>query len=163
MAAKLTDQERQAILADIQAGELSRNAIAKKHGRSVGTITNVADQAGLNEPFDRSATENATRARSADLAEVRSQTSARLLRMANELLDRVGEECTVYSFGGAENRYAEHVLEKPPSVEVRNFMTAAAIALDKHVVLDKHDTDDSSGAAVDAWLRSVMGRGETAI
>lgn len=157
MPPPLDPTERQAILDDIQAGELSRNAIARKHHRSVSTITGIAKAAGETDAFDRSQTEKGTQARVADLAELRSQTSARFLQEANKMLDRLNEPCEVFAFGGAENRFNSEVLHRPPSQEARNFLTSAAVALDKHLVLDRHDSDDKGGAAVDAWLRHVMG------
>lgn len=157
MPKALDPAERQAILDDIQAGKLSRNAIARKHGRSVGTVTNIANSSGLDEPFDRSQTEKGTQARQVDLAELRSLTSARFLQEANKMLDRLNEPCEVFAFGGAENRFNSEVLHRPPSAEARNFIVSAATALDKHLVLDRHDSDDKGGAAVDSWLRHMLG------
>jgi hypothetical protein len=37
----------------------------------------------------------------------------------------------VYSFGGRDNTYEEHKLDRPPVEVVRNAVTTAAIAFDK--------------------------------
>lgn len=161
MPKRLEPSERQAILDDIEAGKLTRNAIARKHGRSVSTVTGIAQAAGHTDAFDRSQTQKGTQAREIDMAAARSKTGARFLMEANLQLDRLHEPCIVFSFGGMDNHYAEHEMAKPPSAEVRNFMTAAAVAMDKHMRADKHDSDDLTGASVDAWLRHVVGRNET--
>ncbi len=162
MPKRLEPSERQAILDDIQAGKLARNAIARKHGRSVSTITGIAQSSGATNAFDRSQTEKGTQARSADMAELRSLTKAKLLRKANDLIDQMDDAHLVFAFGGKENDYNEHILERAPTGDLRNLMTSAAIALDKHMALDKHDSDDHGGAAVDSWLRHVLGSDVTA-
>lgn len=156
MAAKLTEQERQAILADITAGELSRNAIARKHGRSVSTITGIAEAAGLTDAFDRSFTEKATRARQVDLAAGRAALQERWLGKANEALDRSEKACVVYSFGGQFNDYSEHELELPPAGEYRSFVTAAAVATDKMVALAKLDAADDGLTAAVSTIDKIM-------
>lgn len=140
MAKKVSEAERKAILQDIQAGELSRNAVARKHGRSMGTITRIAEAAGIGDTaFDRAKTKNATQARAVDMAELRSRTARRFLEKANAALDRLDRPCIVYSFGGMDNHYAEHTMAEPPASEFRSLMTAAAVAMDKHLVTVKHD------------------------
>lgn len=140
MAKKVSDTERDAILEDIRTGELSRNAIARKHGRSVGTITNIAAAAeDLVEPFDRSATLNATRARAIDLADARTKLQERWLLKANEGLDRSESACTVYGFGGQFGEFNSHELPLPPAGDYRSFITAAAVATDKMLALAKYD------------------------
>lgn len=159
MATKVTDAERERIIADIKTGELSRNAIADKHDRSVGTITNIATKAGLTDAFDRSATENATRAAQADNARSRAELSARFLAEAHNALDDLHEPHLAHSFGGRDNSYNEHVLPKPPPAEKRNLMIIAATASDKHMALERHDTESDGLAAVDAWLRAIAPQG----
>jgi hypothetical protein len=145
------------------AGTRSRADIAREFEVGATTVSRIADELGLVDVWDRAGTKNATQARSADMAEVRTLTAAKLLRKANELIDQMDDAHLVFSFGGKDNDYNEHILERAPTGDLRNLMTAAAIALDKHVLLDKHDHDDSGGAAVDSWLRHIMGTGPTPI
>lgn len=162
MPPPLNEGKRQDILNAISTSDgRSRNQIAKEFGVAASTVGKIAQESGISDAFDRTQTQKGTQARSADLAELRSLTAARFLRESNKMLDRLNEPCEVYAFGGAENRFNSEILHRPPSAEARNLMTAAAIALDKHVLLDKHDADDSGGAAVDAWLRHVVGGGPT--
>src|SRR5690606_29394390 len=87
LPAPIPDHKRQAILADIKAGK-ARNAIAREHGVSPSTVTNIAKSAGMTDAFDRSQTKRATEAAQADNAAIRAIISRRLLEKANELLDQ---------------------------------------------------------------------------
>lgn len=152
MPAPVPDAERAAILDDIRAGQLSCKAIARKYGRSASTVSGIAKDAGLVDAFGRSQTKEATRAREADSKARRAEIAARLLDEATGFLDMLHGPFRVFSFGGKENTYNEQLLPGPPTGDIRNLMTSAAIALDKHVVLEKHDTDDGIDAA-----RSMLG------
>lgn len=89
--AKLTPEEREAILADLQGG-MSRNAASRKHGRGAATVTRIAQAAGLE--MDRSATKKATEVRKA-VAEINRMeiigdiltTGQTLLKSAKEARD----------------------------------------------------------------------------
>ncbi len=68
---------RDAILVDVRGGLLGRNAIARAHGVSTGSVTNIARQAGAF--FERCVhTATATEARRIDLAAVRVEREAAL-------------------------------------------------------------------------------------
>ncbi|PRX91974.1 hypothetical protein [Allonocardiopsis opalescens] len=158
MPAPLPAQKRAAILADIQAGELSRNAIARKHKVSVGTVTNIANKAGLTTAFDRSGVEKATRARVADAAAVRAEVSRKFLDRANEMLDQMHEPHLVFNFGGKDNDYNERILSRPPTTDLRNLMTSAAVAIDKHLKIESSGKDPNADAAA-----SMLGTLRTAL
>lgn len=154
MPAPIDPTIKAAILASIQAGG-KRNEIAREYGVGAGTVTKIAQDNDL--AFDRSVTKNATRAKQADNAELRATTSRRLLVKANEFLDQMDAEHTVFNFGGKDNTFNSKVLPKPPVSDLRNLMTAAAVAIDKHLVIEKHDNSGESHAAVDAWLTEMTG------
>lgn len=108
---------------------LSCNAIAKKLGCSPSTISRWAKDAGLK--FDRSQTAMAVRAHVIDMAETRLLLAQKMAVAAHDLLDSLDGEYLVYSFGGKDNTYEEHTLERPPVEVVRNAVTTAGIAFDK--------------------------------
>lgn len=139
MPAPISDDIRAAILADIKAGQKSRAQIARDHGVAGSTVAKVADQAGETADFARARTENATRAVQADLAKKRAEISARLLEKAAELIAQMDEPHLVFSFGGKDNQYAERTIPKPTTGDVRNLMTSAAIALDKHMKIQDYE------------------------
>lgn len=141
MPRPLPDRKRAAILADIEAGQKSRNQIARDHGVSVSTVTKLAPPGS----FDRSLTKRATEAKVADMKAWRAETSRRFLEEANKALDRLGAPYTVHAFAGKDGLYREHQLDLPPAGELRNLMTAAAVAFDKHLAADRHDAGGNVG------------------
>lgn len=158
MPPRVPDDERAAILEDVRAGQLSRNAIARKHGRSVSTVTGIANAAGHSDAFDRSQTENATRARRTDLAAARAALAERWMRVANDVLDQLDQPHTVWAFAGKDGVFRQRELPRPPTGDLRNLVTSAAVATDKHLVLDKHNTGDGVEEA-----RSMLGNVAAAI
>lgn len=156
MAAPLTPEQRDNILTDILTGDLSRNEIARKHHVSAGSVTNIAKAAGHSDAFDRSRTKNATEAARDDNKARRTALSKRLLDRAQEALEQMDRPHLTFKIGGKDNIYTEHMLDNPPTGDMRNLMIIAATAIDKHLVIERHDTDDQNLAGVDAWLRAMM-------
>lgn len=152
---RIPDDVRAAILDDIKAGQKSRNQIARDHHVGVGSVTNIAKHAGLTDAFDRSSTKNATEAARLDNAALRATTSRRLLEEANRFLDDLHRPHVAFNFGGKDNSYNEREMPEPPIADKRNLMTAAAIAIDKHLAVEKHDHSGESHASVDAWLDAM--------
>jgi hypothetical protein len=143
--APLDPAKRAAILADIRAGTLSRNAIARKHDVAASTVTKLAKDTGDTTAFDRSQTEKATRAQEADSRSRRAELAAALLDDAAKLRARAWEPYTVV-VGTAQG--AERVtLDLPPLGDVRSAYTSIGIVVDKHLALDRHD--HAGGAGVD--------------
>jgi hypothetical protein len=156
MPKALAPDKRERILADIRAGGKSRNQIARDHQVSVGSVTNLSRTVS-DHAFDRSATKKATEAAVADSAALRAATSRRFLVKANELLDQMDEPFLAFSFGGRENSYNEHQFGKPTVDALRTMMTTAAIAFDKHMAQEKHDSSGIDGvSSVDSWLAAMV-------
>ncbi|HEY1176736.1 MAG TPA: hypothetical protein VGF17_11305 [Phytomonospora sp.] len=154
MPSPIPPETREAIVEDLGSDtEESCRTIAKRHGVSDATVRKIAKDEGFTQAFTRADTENATRARVADMKATRTKLAAALLEDALKLRARAWEQYTYYerSKDGVERVQ----LDLPPLSEVRNAYTALAIAIDKHVVLDKHDTDLQGVAAVDAWLTAM--------
>lgn len=156
---RIPDDKRAAIEADIRAGQKSRNQIARDHDVSVGSVTNIAKGLGLTTAFDRSATKNATKAAQLDAKARRAVLQHRFLDRAERALDDMERAHLVFNFGGKENTYAEHLLDRPPTGDQRNLMIIAATGLDKSIAIDRHDADTMANAAVDTWLDAMLGRG----
>jgi hypothetical protein len=156
MPKALSARKRNAVLADIRAGQKARNQIARDHGVSPGTVTNIAKSAAIENAFDRSGTKSATEAAVADARSIRAATSRRFLDETNKLLDQLHQPHVAYNFGGKDNTYEEHQFPEPPVDAKRTLVTAAAIAFDKHIAADRHDADESADASsVDRWLESL--------
>lgn len=142
MPRPLADNVRAAILTDIRAGKLSRNAIAKKHGVGAGTVTRLAQDAAGPTPFDRSKTVQATRAREADTAEARAELAARRTAFAVRLqgvaeaeADRLHAPTLYWDWGGKDHTYAQKVQPEPTAGDRRAIMGSIAVAVDKSLRL----------------------------
>lgn len=150
----VTDDERRRIR-EMHAVGFSRNQIARKLGRSHRTITIHANEMGLE--FDRHMTEAATAARKADLAERRVLLAEALQGDAEKLTERIWQKYRVFNFGGSDNRYSSKLVDEPPAEAQRNLMQAAATAIDRSLKLCPPETDTEGLAAVDAWLKGMIG------
>jgi transposase-like protein len=150
----LTDTVIAAILASIDAGK-SRNETAREHEVSASTVSRIA--AANARSFDRSKTKNATEAARVDNAALRASTSRRFLEEANRFLDDLHKPHTAYNFGGKDNTFNSKEFPEPPVTDKRNLITAAAVAIDKHLAVEKHDNSGEAHAAVDAWLQEMTG------
>lgn len=145
MPKPLPADKRAAILKDIQAGQKSRNQIARDHGVSVSTVSGIAKDAGLTDAFDRSKTKSATRAREVDCKALRAQLKQDLLEDAQRLRARAWKP---YQVVVSTPQGADIVtLEEPPLAEVRSAFTAIGIAIDKSIVLERHDSADGAADA----------------
>lgn len=105
------------------------NAIARELGVGAATISRWARREGLD--FSRDETAMAVRARTIDIAASRTELTRKVLLVAHESLDNLDGPYLVYSFGGKDNTYEEHVLDTPPIDVTR---TAVTIAKDAHAV-----------------------------
>lgn len=140
MPPRIPDDKRSAILADIKAGTKGRNQIARDHEVSVSTVTKIAKDSGTANVFDRSKTENATRAVVADNRSRRAQLAAALLDDAEQFRKRAWSSYSYYERG----QYGPELvtLDRPPLKEAKEAYVSIGIALDKHVVLERHDATD---------------------
>lgn len=150
----LTDDERQAILNDIRAGK-PRNQTARDHQRSPATITKIAYDAGL--AFDRSATKSACDAKRVDNAARRTALVAALLEDADRLRLQMFAPTTVFNFGGRDNTYVERQVPEPTFADKRHIAGAVRMMLTTAIELERVDQQGEEFAAVDAWLRSIVG------
>ncbi len=155
MPSRIPDDKRAAILADIKAGEKSRGQIAREQGVSPQTVTNLARDASILEPFSRLKTKNAIEAARVDGRARRAALAQRLLDKADSCLDLMDRPYAVFAFAGRDGDYREHERDRPPPAELRNLMVSAATALDKHMALDRHDSSDPGEVA--SLLGSLLG------
>lgn len=155
MAAKLTDDEREAIEELIRSG-LSRNDIVERCGRSNGTVTRIAREIGWT--FGQTNLAHAHDARSAYSAERRAELAARFTEECERLLDQLHEPHLAFNFGGKDNTYEEHELDEPPVDAKRALIQSAREAMRTVLDISRHDEKADEGAAVvDQWLRGVIG------
>ncbi|GAW50601.1 MULTISPECIES: hypothetical protein [unclassified Nocardioides] len=148
---KVTDTHRQR-LADLHGRGFGRNAIARELGLGVGTITLMAQEAGLS--FERGpGVKAATAARKADAAALRSELELQLLEDAQKLRAQVWQEHEYRDYGGKDFVLRKWTQDEPTPVDKLKLMQAAGIALDRAVKLGELDKADEVDAA-----RSMLGR-----
>lgn len=124
----ITDDQKAQVLA-LHAEGHARNEIARRIGISAGSVTNICRAA--DRTFDRSETAKATEARQIDLAAGRTRLAEKMLAVAEGMLDTVDGPYLVYSFGGKDNDYNEHLLDSAPFEVRQRALTGAGIAFDK--------------------------------
>lgn len=146
----VTDEDREAVR-ELHAQGLGRNEIARRLNRSPRTISVLA--AELHLTFDTTMTEDATRARVAQLAEKRAILADALTDDALRLSAQVWQPATIHSFGGKEHTYNSRDLDEPLAVDKRALIAAATNAAAQSLRLVP-PTDDTG--ADDA--RSMLGK-----
>ena len=143
---------KRAQLRSFQSKGLSASAIARELGVAKSTISRWAKADGIS--FDRSKTAEATAAKSIDLAAARTRLAEKMAHRAEQLLDSLDGKYLVYNFGGKDNTYSEHTLDKPPVEVVRNAVTTAGITFDKLSRIVERDPDVSGAQSVVASLEA---------
>lgn len=133
-------KKRAAILKDIKAGGHTCRGLARAHGVSDNVVRRIARTEGIEDAWSRAQTENATRATTIDNKSRRAALIAGLLEDAEHLRQRAREPYPVVVSG---REGAEIVtLPEPPLRDVQAAFTAAAIALDKSIAVERHDNPD---------------------
>jgi len=142
----ISAEQREQVL-NLHTIGVPRNEIARRVGISAGSVTNICRDAGLS--FDRSATKQATAARSVDLAAGRIRLAEKMLAASESMLDAIDEPYLVYSFGGRDNTFAQHTLRSAPVEVRRNVITTAGITFDKLTrIVERSDTGLEQAAGV---------------
>ncbi|WP_449281239.1 DUF1804 family protein [Leucobacter sp.] len=137
---------KRALLRKLHAQEKSVREIAEALGISKSTVSRWAKEDGL--AFDRARTAQAVAAHAIDLAAGRQRLAEKMLHRAEQLLDSLDGTYLVYSFGGRDNTYSEHTLDKPPVEVIRNAVTTAGITFDKLTRIVEKDPDVSGAQSV---------------
>lgn len=155
----VTDEDRRAVR-ELHAQGLGRNAIARALNRGGRTISILAAEQNLS--FDRSATEEATRARMADLAEKRTILAEALVDDALRLSAQVWQPAKVFNFGGKDNSYEVRDVPEPPAADKRALMAAATSAAAQSLRLVPPTADSGAGEAVSMVGKLFTGLAEVA-
>lgn len=106
------DENDTAKLRQLHAEGRSMHAIADELGWSKTTISRRAVKLGID--WDRGQTAAAAEAVHVDNRALRVEIERRMLEQSVLELDALGEAARVYAFGGADNKYSEEWLERPP-------------------------------------------------
>ncbi|ELP64126.1 helix-turn-helix domain-containing protein [Streptomyces turgidiscabies] len=154
-AKPVTEAERQRVR-ELHAEGKGRNEIAKILGRGGRTISDIAQGLGLS--FGRAAeVRQATEIRSADLADRRAATAQRLQDVAERELEKLDKPHTYFDWGGKDHDFDTYEAPEPTPADKRALMGVVATALDRSLKLAPAEQDTEGLAAVDAWLKGMMG------
>lgn len=144
MPPKIPDTERDQIIAAIRAGGTCRG-IASDFGRAPSTIAKIAKDEGLDGAFERTQTIHATRARQADLANLRSQLALRTYQRAHKILDRLDADTFVTKTATVTGDIVTIKTKDPAPRDERDL--AAAVSSYTTAADRVTDPGDSSAAA----------------
>jgi hypothetical protein len=145
----ISAEQRDAVIMLARTG-MPRNEVARRLTLSRSTVSKVCAAAGID--FDRSATEKASLARQADNKARRVGLVDKLYTKAEQLLAQIDHPHIVFNIGGKDNTYTEHLLDRPPTGDIRNLMQSASIALQRAEGLENID----ASAGVDG-AKSLLG------
>ncbi|GFH36621.1 helix-turn-helix domain-containing protein [Streptomyces pacificus] len=151
----VTDEDYEAVRRMHAEGQ-GRNAIARALKRSGRTISKIADELDLT--FDRAdEVRAATEVRQADLAALRAKLALDLTYDAMKVREQMWSETVVYNFGGKDNTYSQHRFDEAPADVKRSLSTTLGVLVEKSLKLSPPENDVEGLAAVDAWLKGMMG------
>lgn len=155
MAAPLTDTERASIIAAIESGK-SCQTIAAEFARSPDTISRIARSIGWT--FGHTNAARARESRSAYCAERRAEIAAACTEKVERILADLERPFMAFNFGGKDNTYAEHEMDRPPVDAVRLMVQSVRDLVRTVLDIDRHDNRADEGLAqVDQWLRGMLG------
>lgn len=141
MARPTSPEKREAIERDLRArwGTTPIRAFAADHDISATTIRKIAGEIGLTASEAHARTANATEQNRATNAQRRARLAERFLAEAEAALDAIegGSTVATFSFGV----FVEGTSKRITARDRRELLTAAAIAADKHRMLDQYDAD----------------------
>lgn len=131
-----------------------RNAIARELHIAPSTVSRIAADAGLT--FERAnQTASATAARQHDMKVRRLELIEELMSKAVDHLVAIDQPFLAFNFGGKENEYNEHELERAPTGDILNLHRAASLALKDARDLIRDD-DDQGVAEAESMLMNLI-------
>lgn len=133
---------------------LPRNAIARELQIAPSSVSKIATEEGLS--FDRAnQTASATAARQHDMKVRRLELIDELMSKAADHLVAIDQPFLAFNFGGKENTYEEHTLDRAPTGDLLNLHRAASLALKDARELIRDD-DDQGVAEAESMLMNLI-------
>jgi predicted transcriptional regulator len=133
---------------------MPRNAIARELSIAPSSVSRIAAEESLT--FDRAnQTASATAARQHDMKVRRLELIDELMSKAADHLVAIDQPFLAFNFGGKENTYEEHTLERAPTGDLLNLHRAASLALKDARDLIRDD-DDQGVAEAESMLMNLI-------
>lgn len=153
MAKPVTDEERQRIIEAFPSGKSCRQ-IAADFNRATTTISTIAKSVG--HEFGQVNTVRAREIKAVYDEERRQQIRLNTVDAAEKVLQQIFEPATIFNFGGRDNTYNEHKLDKPPYRDQRDiaqtFKTLMSIVLE----IDKREQGTSDYGLLDVLFGQIQ-------
>lgn len=127
-----------------------RNRIAKETGLTKYRIDKICKAEGIK--FDRSMVQGLIANMEADSRAARASISQKVLAEIESVIKRMHGKHTV--IGWFQGMAFEHTINEPTSGDLKNYATVLGILIDKHLVLERYNTED--GAVDDTLARVQM-------
>lgn len=137
----ISDTTRDAVMAAINAGGSCRG-IAREHKVSPGYVSKLAKAMGASDAFDRTRTEPASQARKFDAKAARAAAVEALYGDFERFRQRIWSPYTQLGSGPGGTELITTLL--PSLRDQQSGIVAAAVCLDKALILERHD--DTQGA-----------------
>lgn len=138
---------------------MARNAVARELKIAPSVVTGIAQSEGLT--FDRSSSAAAVAARQSDLKVRRVALIDELMSKAEDHLVAIDQPFLAFNFGGKDNTYEEHELDRAPTGDLLNLHRAASLALKDARELIRDDDDEGVGDAESLLMNLVLELGLT--
>lgn len=148
MAKRVSEEERERIIAEFATGK-SCNEIARQFGRATTTISTIAKNVG--HEFGQVNTRVAREIKAAYDDERRQRIRLETVDKAERVLAQMFEPAVVFSFGGRDNTYNEHEMDKPPPRDQRDIAQTFKTLMTVVFEIDKRE----QGGADE---RGILGR-----
>jgi len=137
----------------IKAGT-PRNAIARELRIAPSSVSGIARDERLT--FERASdTASAAAARAHDLKVRRLTLIEELFSKAEDHLVAIDQPFLAFNFGGKDNTYEEHTLDRPPASDILSLHRSASLALKDARELIRDD-DDEGVAEAESMLMNLI-------
>lgn len=152
MAKRVTDTEREAIIAAFDTGK-SCKQIARDFGRSPSTISAIAKDAG--HEFGRSNLARAQEAKAAYDDERRSRLRLRHVEAVERMLGQLFEPHLAFNFGGKDNTFESRELPEPPPRDKRDLTSAIRNLMTTVLEIDKREVQAEDSGLLDELFARI--------
>lgn len=152
MPKRLPEEKRQAIADAIRTGSgwRARNDIAREFGVAASTVGKIAEDEGLDEPFDRTNLARAAKAKQVDNRARRAQLIEDYLDDAARIRLRLWEPAEQVAPSGQIV-----MLSLPQGRDVQSFTTAGSMLIKTTLEVEKHDMGDQGAEDAKSMLLGV--------
>lgn len=153
MAKRVDDDERQRIIETFATGKSCRQ-IAQEFGRATTTISTIAKSVG--HEFGQINTAHARKLKSIYDEERRQQIRLDTVDAAEKVLRQIFESTIVFNFGGRDNTYNEHELDKPPYRDQRDIAQTFKTLMSVVLEIDKREQGRSDYGLLDVLFGQIQ-------